>query len=355
MRVSGWMMMVFGLATLPAFAQVAPAPATTAARNLPAVVVSGELPGPGLWKVSKGDHVLWILGTLTPLPKKMQWQSRQVSDTVLAAQSVLLPPGIEFDAKLGFFGKLLLLPRLIGIRNNPDGKHLADVLPPADYARWQALKPRYLGSNHGVEKFRPMFAGFKLYQTAVKDAGLDDTDVAGKLVRKLAKRHHIPLVDTSYKFTVADPKAALTAFRHGSMNDTACFEELLDRVEYGLPQMRARANAWATGDVDTLMAMSRDHAGRACADALGGADFARQQGLQDLPGKIAQGWLKAAGQALAKNRSTLALLPVGDLSGPHGYLAQLEAQGYAVLSPDAQDAAGADDGDAPATAASGAR
>lgn len=347
---------VLGLAATPAFAQVIPAPAASAAKNLATVVVSGELPGPGLWKVSRGDHVLWILGTLTPLPKKMQWQSKQVSDTELAAQAVLLPPGVKMDAKVGFFGSLLLLPRLIGIRNNPDGKHLADVLPAADYARWQAIKPRYLGTSRGVEKFRPMFAGFKLYDAAVKDAGLDDTDVASELVRKLAKKHDIPLVDTSYKFTVANPKQALAEFRHGSMNDTACFEELLDRVEHGVPRMQARANAWATGDVDALAAMPRDSAEGRCTDAVTGADFARQQGLQDLPAKITQSWMDAAGKALAEHRSTLAMLPMGDLLAPDGYLARLKAQGYTVESPDAQDAAAAaDDGDEPAPAGSAAR
>ena len=43
---------------------------------LEAVVVTGVQPGPGLWKVSKGEHVLWILGTLSPLPNQMQWDSR---------------------------------------------------------------------------------------------------------------------------------------------------------------------------------------------------------------------------------------------------------------------------------------
>lgn len=351
MRVSGWMMMVLGLATLPAFAQVAPAPAATAAKNLPAVVVSGELPGPGLWKVSKGDHVLWILGTLTPLPKKMQWQSKQVSDAELAAQAVLLPPGIEIDAKLGFFGKLMLLPRLIGIRDNPDGKHLADVLPPPVYARWSALKAQYLGHDHGVEKFRPMFAAFKLYGAAVDDAGLSETDVARKLVRKLAKAHAIPLVDTAYAFTVADPRKALAEFRHGNMDDTACLVQVMDRIQHGLPQMQDDANAWATGDIDAMVHMHRDDAGSACEDAVGGADFARRQGLQNLPEKVAQSWVKAAGQALAKNRGTFATVSIRDLLGADGYLARLKALGYAVQSPDEQDAVGGS-GDAPAAAAS---
>ena len=39
------------------------------------ILVAGQRPGPGLWKVSKGDHVLWVFGTYSPLPKKMEWRS----------------------------------------------------------------------------------------------------------------------------------------------------------------------------------------------------------------------------------------------------------------------------------------
>lgn len=352
MRVNGWMIVSLGLAIQPAFAQVAPVPAATAAKNLPAVVVSGESPGPGLWKVSKGDHVLWILGTLTPLPKQMQWQSKRVADTELAAQAVLLPPGIEIDAKLGFFGKLMLLPRLIGIRDNPDGRRLADVLPAPVYVRWSVLKAQYLGRDRGVEKFRPMFAAFKLYDAAVDGAGLSEADVAQKLVRRLAKAHGIPLVDPAYRFSVADPKKTLAEFRHGNMDDTACLVQVMDRVRHGLPQMQADANAWATGDIEAIAHMHRDGAGNACEDAVGGADFARSEGLQDLPEKVAQSWLEAAGQALAKNRSTLATVSIRDLLGTDGYLARFRARGYIVLSPDEQDEG---DSDTPAAAASAVR
>ena len=107
--------------------------------------------------------MLWILGTLIPLPKKMQWQSCQVVDIELATQAVPPSPGIEVNARLGFFGKRPL-PKLIGIRDNPDGRKLADVLPPAAYTRWLVLKAHYLGHDDGAGSFRPMFASFKLYR-----------------------------------------------------------------------------------------------------------------------------------------------------------------------------------------------
>lgn len=351
MRKRWWMTAAMTLITASAWAQVAPAPAASTVKELPAMVVSGVLPGPGLWKVSKGDHVLWILGTLTPLPKKMQWQSQQVTTTVEASQEVLRPPAVEVSAKTGFFGTLFLLPRLIGIRDLPDGKRLVDVLPPAEYARWSTLKAQYLPHNHSVERYRPMFAAMKLYTKAVESADLSDKDVAQKLVYKLAKDNHIAVVDTGYRFTITQPKQALEEFKHGQMDDAACLTLVMDRVEHGLPAMQAMANAWATGDIDTLMKRPSDNAGRTCAEALDGTDFARQQGIKDLPGKMRQSWIAAAVQALAKNRSTFALMPIGDLAGEDGYLALLKSKGYTVQSPDDEDAPAAA-GSAPAPATS---
>ncbi|MGV7186159.1 TraB/GumN family protein, partial [Xanthomonas axonopodis pv. bauhiniae] len=81
-KVAGWGMgltLVSLLATAseaapPKVAVPAPAPAVV---DLEAMVVRGVQPGPGLWKVSKGDHVLWILGTLSPLPKDLEWQATE--------------------------------------------------------------------------------------------------------------------------------------------------------------------------------------------------------------------------------------------------------------------------------------
>ena len=46
------------------------------------VVVNGEFPGPGMWKVTRADdpsgNTLWIIGDPPPLPKRIQWKSKEV-------------------------------------------------------------------------------------------------------------------------------------------------------------------------------------------------------------------------------------------------------------------------------------
>lgn len=62
------------------------------------VVVNGVTPGPALWKVSRGDHVLWILGVAAPLPKKVKWNSAEVERIIARSQEVIGP----VKAKSGF-------------------------------------------------------------------------------------------------------------------------------------------------------------------------------------------------------------------------------------------------------------
>jgi len=57
--------------------------------------------GPGLWRISKGDHDLWIFATLTPLPKQMIWDATDVEKRIHESQAVLAPPRI--DPHVGFF------------------------------------------------------------------------------------------------------------------------------------------------------------------------------------------------------------------------------------------------------------
>src|SRR5690349_16569476 len=102
----------------PAFAAEA---AAAPGPSLETIVVTGEQPGPGLWKVSKDEHVMWVLGTLSPLPKRIEWRAAEVERRIGESKQVLLAPQVKMQANVGFFGRLALLPSLIGIRDNPGG------------------------------------------------------------------------------------------------------------------------------------------------------------------------------------------------------------------------------------------
>ena len=324
--------------------------------TLAAVVVSGVQPGPGLWKVSGNGHVLWVLGTVSPLPQGMQWRSQQSERVLGDSRELLLQPALTVKADVGFLGKLFLLPSAYSARKNDDGATLQQILPPAVYARWQMLKQQYIGSDRAIERWRPMFAARELYHKALKANGLSKTGGVQATVEAVARRLDVKQVQTGYQVVIAHPRDALKAFRQSAPHDITCFIRMLDNVEYDMPQIRARANAWATGDIPTLRALPDSAWRDACVAALADAGFAHTLGLDDLPAKLQAAWLKAARTALRDNRQTFAILPMRELLKSDGYLAALKAEHYQVESPAEQDAYPAPAGSAgiPADASSAA-
>jgi len=298
------------------------------------VVVSGALPGPGLWRVRKGEHTMYVLATLSPLPRRMQWESAGVASVIARSQQVLLPPSFTLDADVGVLGGLMLVPSLLKARRNPGGRSLQEVVPATLYARWSPLRQRYLGRDRGVERWRPIFAAQELYEAAMRRSGLSPDDVVDKQVRRLAKRHAVPLRAVNFKFRLEDPKAAIRQFQSTTLGDTECFARTLSRIETDLEAMRQRANAWATGDVQTLRALAAESQYGACIDAVTGSGLAQQLGVDDLRPRLARMWLDAAEQTLASHQTSLAVLPLALVTAADGYLAQLAARGYAIEAPE---------------------
>lgn len=311
-------------------------PAADAVTDMTPVLVSGVQPGPGLWKVSQGGHVMWVLGTVSPLPQHVQWKASEVATVIAASQQVLEPPGFAIGARVGFFGKLFLLPSMIGLRKNPDGVRLEQVLPPALYARWEADRREYLGDSHRLERLRPIFAGRELYEVAIKKAGLTvDGGVQG-IVNEIAGKHGVAVVDPGYQLILDDPRAAAKAFKESSMDDVGCLSQIIDVIGSDMAQAATRANAWSVGDIDALRGTLATTQEDSCLAAISGAGFASKLGKLDVQQRIDAAWLDAAKKALKNNQQTFASLPMEQLLSTDGYLARLRREGYAVQAPDEQ-------------------
>ncbi len=295
------------------------------------VTVSGEQPGPGLWKISKDGHVMWILGALQPLPKKMSWRSRSVEAAVAESQALLTVPRVDPD--IGFFKGMTLLPSLVGARNNPDGAKLQETLPPELYARWLALKARYIGNAEGIEKWRPIFAASELYEKAIDKSALTTKSDVLPVVKKMARQHKLKIIEPTLEIEIDKPGQAIRQFKKSSLQDIDCFTKTLDRLETDLDNMRARATAWAVGDVDALRQLPYPDQFGACGSAILNSSIVQDRGLQDVLQRVESLWLEQAQAALASNEVTFAVLPISQLLSADGYVAKLQALGYDVEAP----------------------
>ncbi|MBB6599800.1 TraB/GumN family protein [Luteimonas sp. MC1825] len=304
-----------------------------AIRDLEALVVSGTRPGPGMWKVSKGGHVLHILGTVSPLPRRMDWNSADVEAVIARSQAVIEAPYVAVNSDIGMFRGLALVPAMLRARNNPAKRPLRDVVSADLYARWQLLKARYMGHDRGVEKRRPLVAAQELYEAALKKSGLRMGGVVTPVVRRAARDAGVPLVESKVALTLEDPKAVLKELNDSDLADRECFAGTMARIETDLDNMRARANAWADGDLEALGALPYDDHYRTCMEALTASALARRLGFNDLRARADQAWLANADKALAENPVSFAALPMSQLLAEDGLLAQLRERGYEIQAP----------------------
>ena len=308
-------------------AQVGTAPAASEpAASVIEIEVTGERPGPRMWKVSKGDHVLWIMGTLEPLPKKMTWRSKAVED-VLAQSQEVLPSRPTFGFSWNPLAALRLYWQWRGIQKSPNHATLAATLPPALYARFAALRNKYAPRDTQMEDLRPMLAALRLFEKGIDASGLSFHHEVQNAVLKLASQRHVRL----HKMTlpVEDPRGLLKEISAiPAQAQIGCLETTVARLESDLTAMKARADAWAVGDVDALRRLPLPDQQAACLATL--SNSAR---FRELNAMTSHAWMQGAQEALATNTSTLALKPIYELLGPAGILEQLRTQGYVVEGP----------------------
>jgi hypothetical protein len=295
------------------------------------ILVVGKRPGPGLWKISHGDHVLWVFGTYSPLPKNMEWRSQEVETILAQSQEYLLPPSAR--AKIGWFRQLTLLPYAIGIKKNPDGARLRDLLPADVHARWLLLKEKYIGADEGIERERPFFAADQLFRKGLVHAGLSSDREVRDAIEKIVKKNKIKTTAPGFAVAVEDPVRMIKDFKKSSLDDVACFAKTLERLETDIDAMRIRANAWAKGDLEAIEQLSFADREGACSAAM--TTFVKAQpGFQSVEARMRDAWVAAAEKSLATNASTFAILPLKNILDPKGFVAALQAKSYLVEKPE---------------------
>jgi hypothetical protein len=205
----------------------------------------------------------------------MEWRSQQVETVLAQSQEYLTPPGAH--AKVGFFRGLTMLPSLIGMKKNPDGATLRDVLPPEVYARWLPLKAKYLGDNDSIERERPIFAAETLFSAGLKQAGLTRGMPVSSKIDAIIKQHKIKVTETGIKLDMDGASDMVKDFKKSSLADVACFDKTLARLESDIDAMRVRANAWAKGDIEGNPEAQLSDQESECNNAMLGAEFVKNR------------------------------------------------------------------------------
>jgi uncharacterized protein YbaP (TraB family) len=290
------------------------------------VVISGRYSGPKLWRVTKDGHVLWLLGTLEPLPKRMVWQTEDIEGLLHHTQEVI-PAWPSVGIGFHPFTALRLYALWRKSQTNPGGASLQAVLPPALYARFSALKQRFAPHDHRIEQLRPILAARRLYDEALGASDLTPHNDIQQTVLRLARQESVPIQQD--KLLVKDPVDVMKDLTEvPRAAEIACLQSVVTRLETDIGPMQARARAWALGNVALLRSLAHVDNRATCLEAVSGSERVRA-----LVAETQQDWMTAVVQALQQRQTTLALQSMDLLLGPDGTLATLRRMGYTVEGP----------------------
>jgi uncharacterized protein YbaP (TraB family) len=300
-----------------------PGAAGAQAPKVEELVVTGERTGPGMWHVQRGRGQLWILGSLSPLPRGITWRSREVEHILGHTNQVLVQEPFEIGVTR-ILWTFLTRRDLFLIHG---GKRLRDVLPPATYARFDRQRAQVTDDPRKWERYRPIMAAALLQREAFHKVNLSLRLDIGASLRLLARQHYVRLeeVDTA---RFGDMLAALKTLPDSTEN--TCLDASLTTLESGLPRLIERAGAWADGNVERLAALPEPPAVDACREALEQA-----QGAGAMIGRLRQTWLATLKKYLDNGSTTIAVINLDLVLEPGGLLEILRSEGYEVEGPTA--------------------
>ncbi len=298
-----------------------PCRAEQAPAVLDEVIVTGERTGPGMWHVHHGDADLWILGSISPLPKGITWRSKQFEELLGTTSQVLIPKPFE----IGITRILWLLITQRDALMVRGGKRLKDVMPPELYARFAALRMKYTAEPDKWERYRPIIAAAFLQQAAFHQVGLSTHLDLGAAVRTLAEKHGVRLEEIKIA-GVRDFLDALKTMPPATEN--ACVAASLVTVEKDLPRLVERAQAWASGNVERIANLHEPPEVDDCRAALD-----QGAGASELISLVRRTWLDNIEKYLQGRGVTVAVVNLDMLLEKGGLLDELRAQGYEIVAP----------------------
>jgi uncharacterized protein YbaP (TraB family) len=285
------------------------------------VIVTGDRTGPGMWHVHRGSAQVWILGSMSPLPKGITWRATQVEQVLDSANQVLVQKPFE----IGIARILWLLITEHNVLLVRGGKRLKDVLPADLHARFAVQRTKYNEDSDKWERFRPLVAAAFLQQAAFHQVGLSTRLDLGAAMRALAKKHHVRVEEIKIA-GVSDVLEALKTMPPATEN--ICVAASLVTVERDLPRLVDRAQAWASGNVERIAKLREPAEVDACRAALD-----TEVGAADLIARMRRTWLSTIETTLQSGGVTVAVMNMDMLLEPGGVLDELRAKGYEVDAP----------------------
>lgn len=285
--------------------------------NIETVVVTARKPGPVMWRVTKGDSSVILIGFVDPVPKDLNWNKDGVTAALTGARELLL----NAQASIGLIEGLWYLTWHSSDIHLPDGTTVEQTLP-------EPLRKRYLAalarSKHDADRYsslRPPLAMLRLEGDVNEAEGLTGKEPS-TAIHDIAQ--HLGVSAKPVADYEALPMLRALPQMSASANET-CVKDALDDLDDIAAHARPAAEAWAVGDLDKLKANWREQRFQSCIQAVPGVSVLFQRAVHDS--------VAAVNTALTKPGKTVMIASFDALLKKDGILDRLKAQGLEIEEP----------------------
>ncbi|HVU20644.1 MAG TPA: TraB/GumN family protein [Rhizomicrobium sp.] len=277
--------------------------------DIETVVVHAKRRGPVMWRVTKGDSSVVLIGFVGPVPKDLDWNKDGVTEALTGARQLIL----NAQASVGLFEGLWYLTWHSGDVYLPSGTTVESTLPEPLHRRFLAAVAK---SNHEVDHYsslRPPLALLRLEGDVIEAEGLTGKEPS-KSIEKMAR--HLGVSAKPVANYEALPMLRALPQMSAAANET-CVKDALDDLDAIAAHADAAADAWAVGDLETLKANWSEQRFQSCIQAVPGVSVLFQRAVSDS--------VAAVNAALARPGKTVMLVSFGALLRKDGILDRLRA------------------------------
>ncbi len=291
------------------------APPPSADTTLSELVVIAHPPGPAMWRVTRGDSTVIILGAVTPVPHRLVWDQRQVDVALTGANLLLSPPKTDLGP-MQIVG--LVATQIWKVRQM---QPLEPSLPPGLRARFVDGRAKAKTSASRYEHWKPALAGFLLLSDLRHQVGLSEAK-PGSTVQHRAEELHVPQQPLgAYRMGLL----LQIASRLSPQDQLGCLGDALDELDLEAAHPHDIDDDWARGDIRAVSARYRGSAVERCLLRAPGAKGMIDKEMGRVTDRL---WA-----ALQKPGKTVAVIDLAWLMPAGGVLDQLRARGAAVAAP----------------------
>jgi uncharacterized protein YbaP (TraB family) len=281
------------------------------------VVVTAQKPGPALWHIAANGSDVWILGTVSPLPEGLAWNTDELAKIIDGANIVYMPPSLT----AGLFEVSWFLLTGLGSLKQPDGQTLEASLPAHLRARFVATRIKLGKDADTYADYLPPLAAQNVENDFREHAQLDSRTVEEQ-ISKIARAKHVK--------TQALATYDLMPIIHEVPNLSAqqqqeCLVDALDDIDVQSVHANDAARAWAVGNLAGVKAHYSEIKLYEC--------FRHTKSFAADWEHVIDDGLVAVQSALAKPGKSLIVIGIGPLLRKNGLLDRLQERGIAVEAP----------------------